>query len=189
MPRTLSELDEHWSRLSVLEGAGHVAMITAQSFPPGPLVDESGVRTALGARLDQIAAALHSGARLEVGLSAEPIVTADHPESLKVADVLRPHLESGRLTICLLKSGADITRMARLVADAGKAKRSLCFRPPLPAAPPYKQPSPVQHGKRRLERRNYCAKCASCWNRAEPRSYNARQESRSTTTRRARIAK
>ena len=119
--------DQIW--LGALESPGWLILLVAQLFPASDRDDDAGneQKSPAAARLDRIAAWMHQGGKLDIGLDREPLVSTDQPHTIRFARILAPHLHSGHLKLFRLPSGIDPAGLSRVAANPGKASSLALF--------------------------------------------------------------
>jgi len=113
VPLAAADPDHFW--LGRLESPGHLIMLAARLFPSDEGSDESPA-----ARIDRLAAWMHKGGTLEIGITHDPMISADLPHTIRFARVLAPLLHSGQLKIYRLPLGVEPARLPRVIANPGK---------------------------------------------------------------------
>jgi ATP-dependent helicase YprA (DUF1998 family) len=114
-----TEPDHIW--LGQLESPGRLVMLAVRLFPATEDNAETGTQTPTDARLDRIAAWLHHGGTLEIGLASEPVISTNQPHTIRYARILAPHVQSRRLKLFRLPVSADPARLPRVISNPGKA--------------------------------------------------------------------
>lgn len=116
-PVEVEEPDRLWfARLEHSRSPGRIIMTASRFFP----LEEESDDASIGAlRVERVAAWLHQGGTLEIGLANEPEVSFEQPASIRYARVFRPHLETGRLKLYKLPDGVDIAAMPRVLVNPG----------------------------------------------------------------------
>jgi len=120
-----AEPDHIW--LGQLEIPSRLVMLAARLFPTADECAELDAQTPADIRLEHIAAWLHRGGTLEIGLAHEPTITIDQPHSIRYGRILAPHVHSGRLKLFRAPVTADPARSVRVLINPGKAASQALF--------------------------------------------------------------
>jgi RAD3-like DEAD/DEAH box helicase/helicase-like protein/uncharacterized protein DUF1998 len=112
--------DHIW--LGHLDRPGTATMFAARLFPVSDVTDDSTEEsdTVAASRIRQIAAWLHKGGKLEIGVANVPIISAEIPHSIRFARILAPHLHDGSLSLFRLPAEIEVTRLPRVILNPGR---------------------------------------------------------------------